>query len=214
MWVIAVLLPISFVLLVLARIVKKQSMFLVLLFCGVAVGFAAFLTCTDHSARAAIGGFLLVFLALSELIAISVWKRRVAPPSVLVKSVGREWVFYAIALCLWIVFVVYRFCTEGFDRSWGSVHMGLLTLWMIMMAILGLFSVTEICVDGIRRNGMLRKWKAFESFSWERNASDGVQLTLVSDSSVYPTTRCMVRPEDREAVQQLLKEHLPDLSET
>jgi hypothetical protein len=214
MWVIAVLLPISFVLFVLARIAKKESMFWVLHLLGLGVCFAALHVCVrrDHSEPIVIVGFLMVFRALSELIAIPVWRRRVAPPSVLVKSVGRVWVFYPVMLCLWIAFVAFLLGTEDIGPLPMIVHTGLATAWMILNLMIEVFGTTEICVDGIRHNGRLRKWKAFESFSWQPKATDSVELTLVSDSSICPTTRFLVRPEDREAVQQILKAALQDLS--
>jgi hypothetical protein len=214
MWVIAVLLPISFVLFVLARIAKTQRMFMVLYFCGVAVLFAPFLVCMrrDYAEPLVIVGSMMVLSALSELIAISVWRRRVAPPSVLVKSVGRVWVFYAVMLCLWIAFVAFLLGTEDIGPLRMIVHTGLATAWMILILMIEVFGTTEIGVDGIRQNGRLRPWKKYESFSWERNSRDGVDLTLVSDSSICPTTRFLVRPEDREAVQQILKAALKDLS--
>ena len=92
------------------------------------------------------------------------------------------------------------------------IFSGLITVSMIIFIILFVFGKIEICGNGVWLDERFYRWQEFESFYWKGQTKDGLELRLVSKSWLCRTTRLMARPEDREAVQQLLEANLPDLT--
>jgi hypothetical protein len=90
-----------------------------------------------------------------------------------------------------------------------DVFAGLMTAAMIIYWILELAVSVQICANGVFHNGKLQAWEEWESFSWDRGRSeDRLGLTLVSKIGLCRSVRLLVRPEDRESVQQLLTAHV------
>jgi hypothetical protein len=220
MWVIAVLLLITFALLVLSKISKTRKMngvFTLLALAAVLATMLAawFLAPRNDNILGAITGFLFISLTITDVIARPILKRRVMPPCVRVKRIesriGRIVPPFLVFSC--IAFAIYVMVTGRSWRSFGtSLNMGCLTVWMTYCLVLILFERIEICGDGVLQIGGLQPWDGYESFSWDWNTPACVELRLVSRSWLSTSPRLLVPPQDREAVQQVLEAHLPDLS--
>jgi hypothetical protein len=212
MWVAAVSIFISLVLFLLGRIAKTRRMSSVFFWSGIAVcSVAAFLTSDNEYSCYAIMGFVPVSGPISDVIAIPIVRRRVMPPCVRAEKCQNRILMIAGLLSV-IAFFVFLLVTESYRSLKMMLLLGPCAVVMIMGLILELFGKTEICGNGLWQYCELQPWEDFKFFSWKWNRDDSVDLRLVSKSWICPSTRLMVRPEDREAVQQLLEENLPDLS--
>ena len=73
--------------------------------------------------------------------------------------------------------------------------------------------IIEICRKGLLVGDELRAWEQhYECFFWKGETGDGVELWLQAEYADSGSIRLTVRPEDREAVQQLIEAKLPDRS--
>jgi hypothetical protein len=209
MWIVAVLLFISFVLLIFRSNAKTRIMRDILFCAAMAIGFVAvFLTPKTDDYDSAIMGFLCASIVISELIAIPVQRKRVIPPCVRVREAGQDRIIMIIGALLCIAFVVYLLVSSG-----RTLRYGIIPAYFIIIAVLRLFEKTEICSNGLWQYGQLQLWEGYDSFSWTRNRDDSVELALVSKSWIeFPLSWLTVAPEDREAVHQILEANLPDQS--
>ena len=108
---IAVLLLISFALLLYAKIAKTQRMYPVFLWLGVAVGLVAMhLEYLMSSDNFAVFGFLLLFQPISDLIALPILRNRVMPPCVRVRKTP----IYKIVVSFFCIAFGILFVTETF----------------------------------------------------------------------------------------------------
>lgn len=216
MWVIAVLLLISFSLFLFTRIAKTLSLHWVFVCLGMAVwSLVMFLTSKNESAFAATFGFLYLSGAVSDLIAIPILRRRVIPPCVRVEKPdqgGWEVIVACFGLFAPLVFIVV--VTESLHSTWIILFMGFMSGSFIIYYIVYQVGKVEICGNGVWHSGRLHPWEEYESFSWKWRTKDSVELKLASKSWLCPSTRLMAPSEDREAVQQLLEASLPDLGPT
>jgi hypothetical protein len=210
MWIVAVLLLMSFALFLFGRIAKSRRMFWVFAFLGLAVwNVALFLTWKNDYVFNAILGSAVMFGAISDLIAIPILRRRVIAPCVRVtKLQGR---IANIILPFFFIASIIFFVALSFYSFGMMLLLGPMIASMIIVFILALFEKTDICGNGVWCT-KLQPWEEYESFSWNEKSDDGVELRLISKSWIAGQTRLMVSPEDREAVQQLLEANLPDQS--
>ena len=213
MWVIAGLLLISFALFFFGKIAKTRGITTVLVLMGIAVWWVAVFHTwkEDYTLFFIILGFLLLSGPSSDLIAIPILRRRVIPPCVRVKR-HRAGIYNIILLFFVIAFVISLLATESFRSPDMIIFSGLITVSMIIFIILFVFGKIEICGNGVWLDERFYRWQEFESFYWKGQTKDGLELRLVSKSWLCRTTRLMARPEDREAMQQLLEANLPDLT--
>jgi hypothetical protein len=212
---------ISFVCLILSRIAKDRRRDSPLIYMAV-LGFTAVAFLTggmDIQSAMVVMGFLILSLAVAELIARSILRRRIIPPRVRVQRSNNS----NIPLIL-IGFVVVSSglypLIQDFQEILTRRCFGTIVLYALAMAafviILGftIFEKIEICGNGVWDRGRLSPWYEYASFEWHETA-DRVELKLWSKSS--PTARptlLTVPPESRETVQLLLVSNLPNLSET
>jgi hypothetical protein len=215
MWVIAVLLLISFALVLFGKIAKTRGMNLGFFCLGMAVwsvGAWLLLAEKNDSAILVILSFPPTSGAIADLIARPIWRRRVIPPCVRVERLSQSGIAMTIVFLLFIAFFIYFLVTEESLHSFGMIiFFGLMTVPVIICLIQVRFEKIEICGNGVWQDGRLWPWAEYESFSWKRKTADSVELRLVSKSLSW-TTQLMVPPEDRETVHQLLDAHLPDLN--
>ena len=212
MWVIVVLLLISFTMFALARIARTERMFRVFSLSGLAIWFVvAQLGPKNGLSCSTMMGFLVAAYVISDLVARPIWRRRLMPPCVRVRMPWREGVFVAFISLLGVAFLILLLVTGSNHSSELDLFFGLLVAAMLIELFLQ-YGKTEICGNGVWQDGGFQPWTDYEYFSWKKKAKDGVELKLVMKSGIWPSTRLMVLPEDREAVHQLLTAHLTDLS--
>jgi hypothetical protein len=214
MWMIAVLLFISFALLLYAKIAKTQRMPPVFLWLGVAVGMVAmYLEYLMSYDTLAVVGFLLLFQPISDLIALPILRNRVMPPCVRVRRTP----IYKIVVSFFCIAFGILFVTETFRAPRMMLFPGLMTACITIYLILFLSERVEVCRNGVWKYGWLQwlqPWEVYESFSWEGRTKDSVVLLLVPKKAwiSYLSDRLLVAPEDRKTVQQLLEANLQDRS--
>jgi hypothetical protein len=206
MWIVAVLLVISFALFLSARITKTRRTLSVSSWLGGAASSAAVFLAWENDYAVTAIGFLCASIVISELIAVPILRRRVIPPCIRVREAGQDGIIMIIAALLFIAFVVFLLVT-GMTLGYG-----LITAYMIIIVVLRLFKKTEICGNGLWQNRSLQPWEEFRSFSWTGKTEDGAELRLDPSLTVLSETRLLVSPEEREAVQQILEANLPDQS--
>jgi hypothetical protein len=179
MWAIAVLLVISFILLLFRSIAKTLSMREIFLCAAIAMGLVAVSLTprSDDYAHSSILGFLCASIIIFELIAIPISRRRVIPPCVRVRDAGQDRILCIIGALFFVAFVVYLMVTSGM-----TLRYGIIPAYFIIIAVLRLFEKTEICSNGLWQNGKLQRWEDYESFSWKWNRDDNVELWLISKS--------------------------------
>ncbi len=149
-------------------------------------------------------------------------KGELIPPCVPVKKPGPGRVARTangVASFMLCGFVLYFAATGSFPflghmSGWDMLGCGFFTMAAIIYGFLSLFQKVEIygngLLDRVGSQPKLRPWEAYESFSWAEETQDCVELRLQSKSAGPRTTRLMVRPEDRDVVQQILEANLPD----
>ncbi|MGO9117444.1 MAG: hypothetical protein ACLQPD_07490 [Desulfomonilaceae bacterium] len=226
MWVIAVLLGLSWTLILTGKIAKildmSYKMFLRfgVLFC-VAAGAPLFLVIILELRKDPWSLFLaaltILLTAVLDLIA-AFSKGEVTPPRVPVKKPGQGRIARTakkVASFLLMGFVLYfvlrgSLPSLGQMSGWDMTACGLFTMAAIINGFQSLFQRVEICGNGLWHEGTIKPWEAFEFFSWTGITKDGVELRLQAKSADHGTTRLMVRFEDREVVQQILEANLPD----
>lgn len=211
MLVIAALLLVSLALLVLGMIAETRWMGLSFVTLAMVV---CFVTATrfaeDHSAWNAIWGFMIIISAISHLIAIPVWRRRVVPPRICVRDPESKFPVI-IGLIVMIAFVAFGLVTGSFHRN-----SDILGSWAVFIVVYipPLLGKTEICGNGVWQRGRLHRWENYASFSWDRKTDESIELRLMSRSPTWERDpkRLIVLPEDREAVVQVLEANLPEVS--
>ncbi len=173
---------------------------------------AAFLARNNDDAYDATIGFAWLSVAIADLIAIPILRRRLIPPCVRVKKASQSGaIAMTVVSFLFTAFVIFLLVTKSL-RSFGMmIFMGLTTVSIIIYLILGLFEKIQICGNGVWRNGWFSSWEEFKSFSWQWKTKDSVELKLSYRSWIWPT-RLVVTREDRETVHQLLEANLPEVS--
>lgn len=162
--------------------------------------------------------FVFLLLVIARMIARPILKRRIMPPCVRVKRIERD-DGVIVAFSFGVAAGVFIIVSQWSELSLGSLlDGGCFTIFWTYWLVSILFEKIEICGDGvIQTSGFsgLHPWEGYASFSWERKTTDGVELSLVSKSWLSKstsTTRLLVPPQHREAVQQVLDANLPDLS--
>lgn len=231
MLVVAVLLGLSLASFLTAKIAKaldmsdKRFFRLGVLFCLAAgAPFAAVLLLQERydSDNLAFGAGCLLVCVVSDLIATFKSKGEVIPPCVPVKSPGQGRVARtakAVAYYLLMGFVFYFAVRRslpflGRMSGWDILACGFFAMAAMVRGFQSLFQRVEICGNGLLDQTAsppkLRPWEAYESFSWTEETKDGVELRLQAKSADHGTTPLIVRPDDREAVQQILEANLPD----
>jgi ankyrin repeat protein len=221
MWVIAVLLLLTFVLILFAKIAKTRRMRSVFLCLTLAVwcvvAYQAYLMPYDFYDAFWIFSLPFVFQAIADLIALPILRRRVIPPCVRVRRTQ----IYKIVVSFFCIAFGILFVNVSFSSPRMMLFAGIMTASMIIYLILSLSERVEVCGNGVWQYGglhglqWLRPWEEYESFSWKGETKDSVVLWLVPKSWrswIFPCDRLLVAPEDREAVHQLLEANLPDLS--
>lgn len=209
MWLIAGLLFISFVLFFLAQIAKTWGVSTVLTCLAFVVWFAAVaFALGNDSLFYAMAALPFVFAALAELIALPVWRRRILLPCFQATRPGRKWGGALVLVFLCGSFVICLRKYGGKPPPGMDVFAGLMTASMIIYWILELAVSVQICANGVFHNGKLQGWEEWASFSWDGRRTEPLALTLVSKSGLFRSFRFLIRPEDRESVQQVLKEHI------
>jgi hypothetical protein len=157
-----------------------------------------------------------VFFAVTDLVALILSRRQVVHPSVRVHRLDRARriaspIVY-IGGFLLIPFLLYVI-PAGFFHSFGRMlQWGLWTVALVIWFILALIERIEICGNGLWDESTLQPWDEFRSFSWTGETKDGLGLKLYPKNTVLAEKRLLVRPQDREAVQQLLEAKLPERS--
>jgi hypothetical protein len=219
MWVIAVLLLIFFALLVFSKTAKTRKMNFVFLCLAMAVYIVVAFLLTwkddynwDYSFNAVMG-FVFLSMAISDLIAVPISRRRGIPPCVRVKR--HQSGIYNIAMALMLIaFVIFLITTESFRSLPSILWSGPMTVTIIIWLILVVSEKIKICANGLCQSGRFQPWDEYESFCWKWETKDSLELRLVSKPGLWicSTTRLIVPPEDREAVNQLLEANLPNLS--
>lgn len=216
MFAIAILLCVSFALILSSKIAKAQGPDLNL-FLGMAVwGAVMLLTAGDDAIFGPVLACGLVFLAVSDLVVLILSRRQVAPPSVRVHKLDRgrriagPIIFFGGFL--FILFLLYMIPTRYFHSFGRMLEWGLWTVTIAIWFILALLERIEICGNGVWQHSTLQPWEEFGSFSWTKETKDGLGLKLDPKNTALAETRLQVRPKDREVVQQILKANLPDQS--
>jgi hypothetical protein len=167
-------------------------------------------------------GFYFLIFTVFHLIAAFRSKGEATPPCVPVNRSGQGRVARTakeVASVLLVGFVFY-FAARGSLPSLGRMSgsdmlgCGFFAVAVIIVGFLRLFQTDEICgnglLDGSDYKPKLRPWEAYESFSWKEETKDGAELRLQAKSEDQEMTPLIARPEDREAVQQILEANLPD----
>jgi hypothetical protein len=211
MWIIALLLVVSFVLFVLGKIAKTWGMRTVFVFLALAAAWStawwSFSLGSDY-ARGALFGSIVLFSAISDLIGILVWRRRALPPCVRAKRYQSAAAKVITSVCFIALAISLFFsCRDSLDMLLAGVAFAVAPFYHLF-----LFDTIEICANGVREGSRLRPWDDFESFAWERKKGDKVELRLQRKSEGWQWLRLVVPPEDREAAQKILVAHLPDTS--
>jgi hypothetical protein len=212
MWNIALLLVVSFVLMVFGRIAKKRTMFTVLRLLGCGAWMAAVFLSIGRDYALTILSLLCLFSAVSDAIAVPVFRRRAIPPCVREK---RSWRYVAIVIasyCFGAAILIYLMVLESRRSLNFALNMAPLVPALIISAVLSLFERTEICANGVLLGSRLSPWEDYESFAWEQKKDDKVELRLKRKSDVWQWLRLVVSPENHEAAQKILVAHLPDTS--
>ena len=119
---------------------------------------------------------------------------------------------HTFILSFLVIASVMFFLNESFTSLRMMLLLGPMIVSLIICLILTLLEKIEICGNGVWQWGTLHPWEEYESFSWKWKTKDSVELRLVSKLWICSSTRLMVPPEDREAVQQLLEANLPNLN--
>jgi len=231
MLVVAVLLGLSWSLILTAKIARlldmsyKMSLWLGVLFC-VAAGAPLVPVIIPYVRNYPEGLFWVSFsfllCAVFELYDAFESKEEVMPPCVPVERPGQGRVVRTakrVASFLLFGFVLYS-ATRGSLPSLGQMSAGdtlacvLFTMAILIWVFHSLSQKIEICGNGLldqdRPRPKFQPWEVYESFSWTEETKDGVQLRLQTKSAGQGTSALMVRPEDREAVQQILEANFPD----
>lgn len=211
MWLIVALYVISLPLLLLARIAKTERMKSVSFCIGGVAAIAAFYLVWKNEAEVwPTFCFALIYLAASDLIERRNMRRRIIPPCVRVKVLGRDTAVVIGVVIFFAIFLVMVLKPESWRFSFGWIMvLGLLTYFPIQK----FFDKVLICRNGVWHSGMLNSWDEYKSFSWFRKATDNAELRLEGTSWLSGATRLLVSPEDRESVHELLEAHLPELTE-
>ncbi len=230
MLVIAVLLGLSWALILTARIAKaldmhyKTFLWLGILFCftaGIPLFSFMILRLRKDPESMAWGAFYVLLPFVFDLIAVFTSKWDVMPPCASVKRPGRDSVARTakgVAFFLLMVFVLY-FAIRGSLPSlgrmsgWDMVACGFFIMAGVIRGFQNLFLRVEICGNGLldpaaAGRPFLKPWEAHESFSWTEETKDGIELTLQAKSAGDGPTPLMVRLEDREVVQQSTRSQL------
>ncbi len=212
MWVIVVWLLIVFAVLLFSRIAKTPRMRSDLIWLGLALWSAPmFLTSGNKSAQDATFYFPLLSLALSDLLAVPIFRRRITPPCVRVTKLREGWAAFIIGVFLGVAIVIYLLIAEGL-RSLAGIVLGSIPVLVIVFSIISVCLPPEICGNGVWQDGKSQPWEEFAYFAWRPNEKYGVELSIETKSVDCNSALVTVPREDREAVQQLLKAHLPDRS--
>jgi hypothetical protein len=210
-WNIAVLLLISFVLIVFSRIMKTRGMRGVFLFLALLTwNVALFLSPVVPHGCSPVLGLGILSMAISEVIGAVFWSRRVLRPCVHVKRYHNVVGNIAGAI-LCIGFLIYQVSSSL--PSWNTIiYVALVSVGFTSFFVQHLFDNIEICANGVLLGSELKRWEEYESFAWKREKDDGVHLKLYWKSWPGRATRLIVPPEDRETTQQLLDANLQDLT--
>jgi hypothetical protein len=215
---IAVALCASFALLLSSAIARSKGRSGSLSFwCGILAWFFADLLAVENKPAyewTVVAPFVL--LPGPELVACFISKRRLSPPHVRVKRVGKGVmgiVFYVIG-ALALVFFCYLAVTGIFPRVGGLVTLGLLTVLFIVVFASERYSKPELCGNGFWK-GLgstpgLQPWEEFRSFSWTGETELGIELRLEPRREDNEAIQLMALLEDREVVRRLLEAHLPE----
>ncbi len=145
-------------------------------------------------------------------------KGDVVPPCVPVKRPGQGRIARTakeLASFLLMGFVLYfaargPFPSLGQMSGWDMLGCGLFTMAAIILGYRSLFQRVEVCGNGLWHEVTIKPWEAFESYSWTGETKDGVELRLQAKSAGGGTTPLMVLFEDREVVRQILEANLPN----
>ncbi len=160
--------------------------------------------------------FPLLSVAISNLIATLMWRKRVKPPCVRVNTPRQDdradVAMGVILLSFLAPLGIYLTVTGSFHSFGRMLFWGLMTFALVISIVLSLFDKIEICGNGLLNGERLHSWEEYESFTWESETKCGSQLLLVSKSWLFRTTRLLVSPGDREVVQRILEANLPDQS--
>jgi hypothetical protein len=213
---------ISFVCLILSRIAKDRRRESPLIYMAI-LGFTAVAFLTggmDMQSAMVVMGFLILSLAVAELIARSILKRRIITPRVRVKRSNNSNIpliligFVVVSSGLYPL--IQDFQEILIHRCFGTIvpYALAMTTFIIIFA-LAIFEKIEICGNGVWDRGRLSPWYEYASFEWHET-DDKVELKLWSKSWLSPprSTRLSVPPGDRETVHQWLEANLPELSAT
>jgi hypothetical protein len=224
MWLIAgyvllvVLLLMSFALFLFSRIVEKR-MLPAFFFSGSVLFFIAWLLAWKIECLLAwkidltnaLGGFLMFFIMAPEVLAAPILRRRVIPPCIRVKTIGRSYVSTAfIIVCsVCILFSPYfPFVVLEMSPTFGNIVSGVgFTATLIILVTFFLYEKIEICGNGVWQSLVFIPWSEYEAFAWHRKTENEIELKL------WPgRIQLTVPPERREAVYQLLAANLPELN--
>ncbi len=214
---IPILLCASFALILSSKIAKAEWIRVVMFVLGAAVWAVVCFERGNDPAFAPLMGFPLLSMAISDLIATLMSRKRVRPPCVRVSTPGQDDravnVLGAIGLFSLVLLGIYLTVTGGFHSFGRMLMWGLMTVALVIWFVLySFFYWIEICGNGLRNRERLHSWEEYESFTWESETKYGFQLRLVPKSALGRTTRLVVSPEEREVVQQILEANLPDQS--
>ena len=219
MWLIAVLLVIVFALTLLGKIAETREMHWVLTLLAIAVWIVIMklLDVRNVSEFWPILGLALLSVAVSDLIAIPIWKRRFVTPCVRVTKLGQSRILYIISslsFFLSIAWLIHSPVTDGWHPFGNTVFLRLMLVTGIIWFILNLFDKIEICWNGLWQKGRLQPWDRYKTFYWQHNTTDRDELRLVPKSELLTSnpTRLLVPPEDRETVQHILEPNMQELT--
>jgi hypothetical protein len=217
--VILVLLIISFAFFLFGRIVEPRRRRPVFSLLGIALCLIASIltwkTGFEWAMAAMTSSYL--FQSLSDLIAIPISRRRVTPPCVRAKTIGRSHIFFIILSVVAIPLMIYlSLLLIEISPSPGRIVFVTVNIAALIAGLApSLFEKVEVCGNGVWQYGRLTPWNEYESFCWISKPSGAVELTLTQDSRwIFGRLTLIVQPEDRETVHQLLVANLPNLSET
>jgi hypothetical protein len=184
----------------------------VFLFSGMALWIVAVrLTWENDNINNAALGCLFLSIAVSDLIAGPILRRRVKPPCVRLRPI-QNGAFNIVLTFFFVAFVVFLLVSGGLHSLRRLLLMGPIMVSMLIYILLDLFQKIEICRNGVWQNGRLQPWEDYEAFSWKRISTDSIELRLVSKSWICRSTRLTASHEDREAVLKLLEPNVPEIS--
>jgi hypothetical protein len=222
MWVIVLLLVVYFALFLLSRMAKTERARMVFRWSGVVVASIALYLAVENDCLSYVVDVIViqvVCMAIFDLIAAQVSRRKVMSPCVRVKiprSGDGKIIELALVVFL-IVFVISPLVMYDNDRSyWLNVLLMApfvlaMIICIIVFRVVPRFKRAEICANGLWMDGKLQLWNEYESFVWTEQ-EDGVELRLVPNPLPGCVTRLVVAPKHREAARQILVANLPDMS--